>query len=636
VTELSDIRGPADLRGLSAEQLTQLAADIRSQLVDSVCRTGGHLGPNLGVVELTIALHRIFDSPHDTLLWDTGHQAYVHKMLTGRAEAFDTLRQAGGLSGYPSRAESEHDHVENSHASTALSYADGLSKAYALKGEVRHVVAVVGDGALTGGMSWEALNNIAVAERPVVIVVNDNGRSYAPTLGGLAQHLAGLRLTPQYEQLLDVVRVALSRTPLVGAPLYDALHGIKRGIKDLVQPQAMFEDLGIKYVGPVDGHDIGAIESALSRAKGFGAPVIVHCVTTKGNGFGPAEDHDVDRMHGIGISDPLTGLPVSVSVGRSWTTAFSETILDLGERHDDVVALTASMLDPVGLTPFAERFPDRVFDVGIAEQHAVTSAAGLAMGGLRPVVALYATFLNRAFDQVLMDVALHRLPVVFALDRAGVTGEDGASHHGMWDMSLLPLVPGLTLAAPRDEPRMIEAFAEAMARTDGPGVVRYSKGEVPAPIPALRRVGGVDVLRESGSDRDESVLLVAYGSLVPMALEAAERVADQGIELRVVDPRYVVPVAEELVELARNARLVVTLEDNGRQGGAGSTLAGAMRAAGVDTPLRDLGLPQEFLPQGKRVQVLSGVGLTAQVIARQITEAVAGLESSLKAEAAGA
>jgi 1-deoxy-D-xylulose-5-phosphate synthase len=636
VTELSDIRGPADLRGLSAEQLTELAADIRTQLVDSVCRTGGHLGPNLGVVELTIALHRIFESPHDTLLWDTGHQAYVHKMLTGRAEAFDTLRQAGGLSGYPSRAESEHDHVENSHASTALSYADGLSKAYALKGETRHVVAVVGDGALTGGMSWEALNNIAVAERPVVIVVNDNGRSYAPTLGGLAQHLAGLRLAPQYEQLLDVVRTALSRTPLVGAPLYDALHGIKRGIKDLVQPQAMFEDLGVKYVGPVDGHDIGAIESALSRAKGFGAPVIVHCVTTKGNGFGPAEDHDVDRMHGIGVSDPLTGLPISVSIGRSWTTAFSETMLNLGERDDDVVALTASMLDPVGLTPFAQRFPERVFDVGIAEQHAVTSAAGLAMGGLRPVVALYATFLNRAFDQVLMDVALHRLPVVFALDRAGVTGEDGSSHHGMWDMSLLPLVPGLTLAAPRDEPRMIEAFDEAMARTDGPGVVRYSKGEVPAPIPALRRVGGVDVLRESVSTSDESVLLVAYGSLVPMALDAAERVADQGIELRVVDPRYVVPVDEELVELARKARLVITLEDNGRQGGAGSTLASAMRAAGVDTPLRDIGLPQEFLPQGKRAQVLSGVGLTAQVIARQITEAVARLEPSLNAEAAGA
>lgn len=642
MTELSDIRGPADLRGLSAEQLTELAADIRTQLVDSVCRTGGHLGPNLGVVELTIALHRTFDSPHDTLLWDTGHQAYIHKMLTGRAQAFDTLRQAGGLSGYPSRSESEHDHVENSHASTALSYADGLSKAYALKGESRHVVAVVGDGALTGGMSWEALNNIAVAEHPVVIVVNDNGRSYAPTLGGLAQHLAGLRLTPQYEQLLDVVRTALARTPLVGAPLYDALHGIKRGIKDLVQPQAMFEDLGIKYVGPVDGHDVGAIESALTKAKGFGAPVIVHCVTTKGAGFGPAEDHDVDRMHAIGIIDPLTGLPGSVSVGRSWTAAFSEVMVSLGERSDDVVALTASMLDPVGLTPFAARFPERVFDVGIAEQHAVTSAAGLAMGGLRPVVALYATFLNRAFDQVLMDVALHRLPVVFALDRAGVTGDDGASHNGMWDMSWLPLVPGLTLAAPRDELRMIEAFDEAMSRTDGPGVVRYPKGAVPDPIPSLRRLGGVDVLRESGSGTDsdfdsgDAVLLVAYGSMVPMALEVAERVADQGIELRVVDPRYVVPVPEELLELSRRARLVVTLEDNGLQGGAGSTLASALRAAQIDTPLRDIGLPQEFLPQGKRSQVLNGVGLTAQVIARQITEAVAKLEPSLDPEAAGA
>ncbi len=643
MTVLSDLTGPADLRGLSPEQLAELSADIRAQLVDAVCRTGGHLGPNLGVVELTIALHRSFESPRDTLLWDTGHQAYVHKMLTGRSGQFETLRQAGGLSGYPSRGESDHDHVENSHASTALSYADGLAKAYALRGEKRHVVAVVGDGALTGGMSWEALNNIAGSDRPVIIVVNDNGRSYAPTLGGLAQHLAGLRLTPQYEQLLDVVKGVLSRTPLVGAPLYDALHGIKRGIKDLVQPQAMFEDLGLKYVGPVDGHDIGAIESALRKAKGFGAPVIVHCVTMKGSGYQPAEDHVTDRMHSVGISDPRTGQPVSIAVGRSWTSAFAEQMLHLGEQRDDVVAITASMLDPVGLAPFAERWPQRVFDVGIAEQHAVTSAAGLAMGGMRPVVAIYATFMNRAFDQVLMDVALHKLPVVFVMDRAGVTGDDGASHNGMWDLSWMPVVPGLDVLAPRDEARLAESMDAAMERTDGPTAIRFPKGLLPAELPAKRRLGSLDIMREASGTHegsqplpDETVLLVAYGAMVPAALEAAERVADHGIDVMVVDPRYVTPVAAELVELARSARLVVTLEDSGRQGGAGSTLAGVLRAASVDTPLRDLGLPRAFLDQGKRAQVMSDAGLSAQAVARQIAEAVARLEPSFDAEAAGA
>ncbi len=640
MTALADIRGPGDLRKLTLDQLDELAADIRTQLVDAVCRTGGHLGPNLGVVELTIALHRIFDSPRDTLLWDTGHQSYVHKMLTGRAGQFETLRQAGGLSGYPSRAESEHDLVENSHASTALSYADGLAKAYSLRGERRHVVAVVGDGALTGGMSWEALNNIAAgSDRPVVIVVNDNGRSYAETLGGLAQHLAGLRLTPQYEQLLDVVRGVLARTPLVGPPLYDALHGIKRGIKDLVQPQAMFEDLGLKYVGPVDGHDIGAIESALRKAKGFGAPVIVHCVTTKGAGYQPAEDHVTDRMHSVGISDPETGQPVSIAVGRSWTSAFAEQMLRLGEARSDVVAITASMLDPVGLAPFAERWPERVFDVGIAEQHAVTSAAGLAMGGMRPIVAVYATFLNRAFDQVLMDVALHKLPVVFVMDRAGVTGDDGASHNGMWDLSWLPIVPGLDLAAPRDEPRLQEALEAALERTDGPTAVRFPKGLLPDDLPAVRRQGSLDIMREpaaSAFHRSDVVLLVAYGAMVPMALEVAERVADHGIELLVVDPRYVMPVSDELVELARGVRLVVTLEDNGRQGGAGSTLAGALRAADVDTPLRDIGLPRAFLDQGKRAMVMADAGLSAQAISRKVAEAVARLEPTLDPEAAEA
>src|SRR4051812_39046791 len=469
-------------------------------MVDAVSRTGGHLGPSLGVVEITLALHRVFDSPRDRILWDTGHQAYVHKIVTGRQAGFDGLRQKGGLSGYPSRAESEHDIVENSHASTALSYADGLAKAYRLRGEDRHVVAVVGDGALTGGMCWEALNNIAAGDLPVVIVVNDNGRSYSPTIGGLAQHLASLRMKPEYEQALEVVRNILSKTPVVGPPLFDALYGMKRGLKDLVQPQVMFEDLGLKYVGPVDGHDVAALEPALRSARDFGGPVIVHCVTRKGFGYRPAEDDEADRFHGVGVIDPLTGKPLVVPTARTWTSAFGDEIVKLGTERENVVAITAAMLEPVGLGPFAAAFPDRVFDVGIAEQHAVTSAAGLAMGGLRPVVCVYATFLNRAFDQVLLDVALHRQPVVFVLDRAGVTGDDGASHNGMWDMSWLPIVPGLDTWAPRDEATMRAELRQSLDRTDGPSVVRFPKGALPSEIPGVRRVGRgvgvVDVLRE--------------------------------------------------------------------------------------------------------------------------------------------
>jgi 1-deoxy-D-xylulose-5-phosphate synthase len=447
VTLLETVHGPEDLKRLSPGQLPVLAAELRDFMVDTVSRTGGHLGPSLGVVEIAIALHRVFDSPRDKVLWDTGHQSYPHKILTGRREQFDTLRKKGGLSGYPSRAESSHDVIENSHASTALSYADGLSKAYRLRGEDRHVVAVVGDGALTGGMCWEALNNIAAGHLPVVVVVNDNGRSYSPTIGGLAEHLATLRMTPQYEQALDVVRGVLNSTPLVGPPLYEALHGMKRGLKDFLQPQVLFEDLGLKYVGPIDGHDEQAMEAALRRAKEFGGPVIVHAVTVKGYGYQPAVDDEADCLHSVGIIDPVTGKPVSASA-KGWTSVFSDEMVAIGGERPDVVAITAAMLQPVGLHAFSERFPERTFDVGIAEQHAVTSAAGLAMGGMHPVVALYATFLNRAFDQALLDVALHGLPVTFVLDRAGITGEDGASHNGMWDMSLLQIVPGLRLAAP--------------------------------------------------------------------------------------------------------------------------------------------------------------------------------------------
>ncbi len=622
MTLLETIESPADLKRVDPADLPRLATEIRDFLVAAVSRTGGHLGPNLGVVELTIALHRVFDSPQDKILWDTGHQAYVHKILTGRQRDFPTLKQSGGLSGYPSAAESAHDVIENSHASTALSYADGLAKAYALRGERRSVVAVVGDGALTGGMCWEALNNIADArDRPVIVVVNDNGRSYAPTVGGLAHHLASLRLTPAYEQVLDVVRTALGRTPLVGPPLFEALHGIKRGLKDVMQPQVLFEDLGLKYVGPIDGHDVGAVESALRRARDFGGPVIVHCVTRKGFGYAPAATDDADRLHAVGVIDPVSGRLLTPSE-RSWTAVFAEEMAAIGGDRPDVVAITAAMLQPVGLHAFAALYPERTFDVGIAEQHAVTSAAGLALGGLHPVVAIYATFLNRAFDQVLMDVALRRLPVTFVLDRAGVTGEDGPSHNGMWDLSILAVVPGLAIAAPRDGATLGDELREALA-IEGPTVLRFPKGSVGADIPAVRRLGGIDILRDAGPEEGRDVLVVAVGAFARLALDVADRVARQGIGVTVVDPRWVLPVDAGLVELAGHYGLVVTLEDGGRTGGVGAAIAAALRDAGAGTPLRDFGIPQQFLDQGTRGEVLSRVGLTAQELARQVVETVA-------------
>ncbi len=623
---LAQIGAPSDLKRLDPGQLAQLAAEIRDFLVEKVARTGGHLGPNLGAVELTIALHRVFDSPRDRILWDTGHQAYVHKMLTGRQSGFDHLRQRGGLSGYPSQAESEHDVIENSHASTALSYADGLAKAYALRGERRHVVAVVGDGALTGGMCWEALNNIAAAPgRPVVIVVNDNGRSYSPTIGGVADHLASLRLRPGYEKALEVVKEALARTPLVGPPLYDALHGIKRGLKDVLAPQGLFEDLGLKYVGPVDGHDTAAVESALRRARDFGGPVIVHCVTRKGLGYEAAENDVADCLHSPGAFDPETGRPLSAG-GRKWTAAFADEIVRIGAERPDVVAITAAMLHPTGLAGFAEAYPDRCYDVGIAEQHAVTSAAGLAFGGLHPVVAIYATFLNRAFDQVLMDVALHRLPVTFVLDRAGITGEDGPSHNGMWDLSILGVVPGIRVAAPRDEPALRELLREAVAWAGGPTVVRFPKTPLVDDVPAVRRDGELDLLREPGSAASPpDVLLVSVGAMAHTALEVADRIGAEGVTATVVDPRWVTPVDPALVALAARHRLVVTLEDGSRTGGVGSRISQALRDAGVDVPARDVGIPPRFLDHGKVAEVKAEVGLTAQDIARRVVEWVSGL-----------
>jgi 1-deoxy-D-xylulose-5-phosphate synthase len=624
---LRSIASPTDLKAMDAARLPALAAEIRSFLVDAVARTGGHLGPNLGVVELTIALHRVFDSPRDLLVWDTGHQAYVHKLLTGRADRFAELRQADGLSGYPSRAESEHDLVENSHASTALSYADGIAKAFALTGQTdRSVVAVVGDGALTGGMCWEALNNIAAApDRPVVIVVNDNGRSYAPTVGGLAQHLAALRLSPSYEQALDLVKSSLARTPLVGQPLYEALHGMKKGLKDLLQPQAMFEDLGLKYVGPIDGHDIGAVEDALRRARGFGAPVIVHCLTDKGHGYLPAENDEADNFHGVPVIDPVSGTPLGVAP-PSWTQVFAEELVAIGHDREDVVAVTAAMLRPVGLHPFANAFPDRAFDVGIAEQHAVTSAAGMAMAGLHPVVCIYSTFLNRAFDQLLLDVGLHRCPVTFVLDRAGVTGEDGPSHNGMWDLSILAIVPGMRVAAPRDATRLRALLREAVAWSDGPTAVRFPKASVADDIETVDRIGGLDVLRR---DSDAEVLLVSVGALAPMVLDVAERLHAQGIGVTVVDPRWVLPVDDAMPALAAAHGLVAVIEDNGAVGAVGDAIAREVRQRGIRVPVRSFALPQRFLDVGKRPDVLASVGLSAQAVARDIVEAVARLDPSL-------
>ena len=617
---LSTIRSPQDLRALPADQLPALAAEIRTFLIEHVSQTGGHLGPNLGVVELTIAVHRTFESPCDPVLFDTGHQAYVHKILTGRQDRFPTLRQHGGLSGYPNRAESEHDWIENSHASTALSYADGLAQALRQQGRPGTVMAFVGDGSLTGGMAWEALNNIAADDDlPLVILVNDNGRSYTPTVGGLARQLSGLRTNPRYEQVLDVVKRNVSRAPLVGSAAYDVLNGIKIGLKDLLAPQGMFSDLGLKYVGPIDGHDVAEVERALLQAKQFGGPVLVHCLTRKGNGFSAAEAHEEDRFHAVGKIDSTTGESLAGPSVLKWTDVFSDELLRLGSVDERVVAITAAMVYPTGLNRFARAFPDRVFDVGIAEQHAVTSAAGLAMGGLHPVVAVYATFLNRGFDQLLMDVALHRCGVTFALDRAGITGPDGASHHGMWDMSILQLVPGLHLSAPRDATRLRQALATSLTIDDAPSVIRYSNQQVPDDIPAKASVAGMDVVLQTESPK---VLVVGFGEMVATAIGVGQRLADQGIGVTVLDPVWALPVNPELVRMTAEHDLVISIEDNGIVGGCGARLAQEMRLAEVPTRIREFGIEQRFLEHGSRSELLEELRLTPQHIARYAVEAM--------------
>jgi len=629
VTLLERINGPEDLKELSQDQLHLLASEIRDVLVETVTRTSGHLGPNLGVVELTIALHRVFDSPKDKLVLDTGHQSYVHKLLTGRYKDFHTLRQSGGLSGYPSQQESVHDLVENSHASTSLSYADGLAKAFKLRGEYdRTVVAVIGDGALTGGMAWEALNNIAVArDSRLVMVVNDNGRSYQPTIGGLASHLANIRVSQRYENVLDRIKTTVTRTPLVGHPLYGALHGAKKGLKDFLQPQVLFEDLGIKYVGPIDGHDELMLEHALRKAAEYGGPVLVHVITRKGFGYPLAEQNEEDCLHQVPAAPAKaaaqTAQTAKTTPKRTWTDVFADEMVAIGARRPDVVAITAAMLHPTGLAPFKAAYPDRVYDVGIAEQHAMTSAAGLAMGGLHPVVAVYATFLNRAFDQLLMDVALHKLPVTVVLDRAGVTGPDGASHNGMWDGSILQVIPGLRVAAPRDGSRIAELLNEAIRVGDGPTVIRYPKGTVGAEAEAIAKLGTMDILAEPADDNTKDVLLLGAGPMAVTCVEVAGRLKDHGIGVTVVDPRWVKPVDEAVIDAARKHRLVAVVEDNGRAGGFGASVAGLLRYHDVYVPLKTYGLPQEFLAHGSREEILEANGLSPQHLARQLTEAVA-------------
>ncbi|MFD8997190.1 1-deoxy-D-xylulose-5-phosphate synthase [Streptomyces abikoensis] len=632
---LENIRGPRDLKALDGEELTDLAEEIRHFLVHAVARTGGHLGPNLGVVELTIALHRSFDSPSDRILWDTGHQSYVHKLLTGRQD-FSKLRGKGGLSGYPSREESEHDVIENSHASTVLGWADGLAKANQVLGRWNdHVVAVIGDGALTGGMAWEALNNIAAAkDRPLVIVVNDNERSYAPTIGGLADHLATLRTTDGYERALSWGKDAIQGLPLLGKPLYESLHGAKKGFKDAFAPQGMFEDLGLKYLGPIDGHDIAAVESALRRAKRFHGPVLVHCRTEKGRGYQPALRDEADRFHTVGAMNPLTCEPLAPAAGRSWTSVFGDEMVRIGAERPDVVAITAAMLHPVGLTQFAAAYPDRVWDVGIAEQHGAVSAAGLATGGLHPVFAVYATFLNRAFDQVLMDVALHKCGVTFVLDRAGVTGTDGPSHNGMWDMSILQVVPGLRIAAPRDADQLRAQLREAVEVDDAPTVIRFPKENVGEAIPAVGRDGGMDVLARPADTDGADVLLVAVGAMARVALDAADLLGARGTSCTVVDPRWVKPVDPALPPLAARHRVIAVVEDNSRTGGVGWAVAQALRDADVDLPVRTFGIPEQFLPHAKRSEVLADVGLTPAEIAGRISAVLTRSEESAKGTAA--
>ena len=613
---LDNIKSPEDLKALSYNQLDDLSGEIRKYLIEQVSKSGGHLGPNLGVVELTIAIHRVFESPKDVVVFDTGHQSYVHKLLTGRSLGFNKLRQRGGVAGYPNRQESEHDVVENSHASTALSWSDGIAKGFSLTNQKdRTVVCVVGDGALTGGMSWEALNNIAASKNEkLVIIVNDNERSYSPTIGGVATYLSTLRTTSGYERFLDWGKGVLEKTPVVGQPIYETLHGVKKGIKDIVAPQGMFEDLGLKYFGPVDGHNIEAVEKALKIAKDYDAPVLVHVITEKGKGYAPAIQDEAEKFHAVGVVDPETGVPLAKG-GKSWTSVFSDELVKIGSERKDVVALTAAMMGPTGLDKFQKSFPDRTFDVGIAEQHATTAAAGMAYAGLHPVFAVYSTFLNRAFDQLLLDVALHKAGVTFVLDRAGITGDDGPSHNGIWDLALTGIVPTLHVAAPRDGQQLRETLREALDISDAPSLIRFPKGVVNPDIPAFERRDGVDVLYRGES---ADILLVSIGAFAAIAVEAAGQAYREGVGVTVIDPRWVKPLPESLVTMAQRYKSVVVLEDGIKHGGIASTISELFRESQLNVPVHSIGVPLTFLEHAKRNEILEDLGITVQNITRSL------------------
>lgn len=613
---LDNIKSPEDLKALSYNQLEDLSGEIRNYLIEQVSKSGGHLGPNLGVVELTIAIHRVFESPKDVVVFDTGHQSYVHKLLTGRSLGFNKLRQRGGVAGYPNRQESEHDVVENSHASTALSWSDGIAKGFSLTNQKdRTVVCVVGDGALTGGMSWEALNNIAASKNEkLVIVVNDNERSYSPTIGGVATYLSTLRTTSGYERFLEWGKGVLEKTPVVGQPIYETLHGVKKGIKDIVAPQGMFEDLGLKYFGPVDGHNIEAVEKALKIAKDYDAPVLVHVITEKGKGYAPAIQDEAEKFHAVGVVDPETGVPLAKG-GKSWTSVFSDELVKIGSERKDVVALTAAMMGPTGLDKFQKSFPDRTFDVGIAEQHATTAAAGMAYAGLHPVFAVYSTFLNRAFDQLLLDVALHKAGVTFVLDRAGITGDDGPSHNGIWDLALTGIVPTLHVAAPRDGQQLRETLREALDISDAPSLIRFPKGAVNTDIPAFERRDGVDVLYRGES---ADILLVSIGAFAAIAVEAAGQAYREGVGVTVIDPRWVKPLPESLVTMAQRYKSVVVLEDGIKHGGIASTISELFRESQLNVPVHSIGVPLTFLEHAKRNEILEDLGITVQNITRSL------------------
>jgi 1-deoxy-D-xylulose-5-phosphate synthase len=613
---LSEINSPKDLTKLTFEQLDSLSAEIRAYLIEQVSKTGGHLGPNLGVVELTIAVHRIFESPKDVIVFDTGHQSYVHKLLTGRKSGFNKLRQRGGVAGYPNRGESDHDVVENSHASTALSWSDGIAKGFSLTNQKdRTVVCVVGDGALTGGMSWEALNNIAASKNQrLVIIVNDNERSYSPTIGGVATYLSTLRTTSGYERFLDWGKGVLEKTPVVGHPIYETLHGVKKGIKDIVAPQGMFEDLGLKYFGPVDGHNIEAIEKALKIAKDYDAPVLVHVITEKGRGHAPALNDEAEKFHAVGVVDPETGLPLTKG-SKSWTSVFSDELVKIGSERKDVVAITAAMMGPTGLDKFQKAYPDRTFDVGIAEQHATTAAAGMAYAGLHPVFAVYSTFLNRAFDQLLLDVALHKAGVTFVLDRAGVTGDDGPSHNGIWDLALTGIIPTLHVAAPRDGQQLRETLREAVDISDAPSLIRFPKGAINPDIPAFERRDGIDVLYRGES---ADILLVSVGAFASIAVESAAQAYREGVGVTVIDPRWVKPLPKSLVTMAQRYKSVVVLEDGIKHGGIASTISELFRDAQLNVPVHSIGIPLTFLEHAKRSEILEELGITVQNITRSL------------------